>query len=462
MANVCVIGGGIAGSTAALKISSIGLNVDLFEKESTLVSGPPFCHLHAGGNLYREIPYSECKTLLRQSIDLAKYYPYAIDFRPTIITVPKIDDGDPLALKDRLTKLQNDYQSLIDKDESNKVLGEPSEYFKIVSKDQLLTSTNRWLKTFKENVNLEQIKFPIIMVQEYGINLFRISAGATLSLNNTPNCNLHMNSEVIDISKINNRYKVKYFKDGIYTTKEFDYIVNAAGFRSGTIDDMLNFKQDRFVEFKAAYVTKWEKSSNDWPEIIFHGKRGTPNGMGQFTPYPNGHFQLHGMTKHITLFKDGLVQSSKDSSQPQLHKEFLEKIEKNWEATEVEERTTLAIEHLAQFIPSFSSATVASKPLFGAQQIPGKNEELRAADVSFEKDNYARCEVVKASSVLDMSDAIIKQLINLEYITKEMYNFKEYQNPDLINEEQIDKLSSNIAKQRNYPTSLAKRCEASL
>ncbi len=29
-----------------------------------------------------------------------------------------------------------------------------------------------------------------------------------------------------------------------------------------------------------------------WPEVIFHGERGTPNGMAQLTPYPDGFFQL--------------------------------------------------------------------------------------------------------------------------------------------------------------------------
>ncbi len=41
--------------------------------------------------------------------------------------------------------------------------------------------------------------------------------------------------------------------------------------------------------------------------------------MAQLTPYADGVFQLHGMTKGITaLFEGGLVSSSTDSSQPQL------------------------------------------------------------------------------------------------------------------------------------------------
>ena len=54
---IAVVGGGIAGSTIAMKLSQHTTNYEvcLFESGSSLVNGPPMCHLHAGGNLYREI-----------------------------------------------------------------------------------------------------------------------------------------------------------------------------------------------------------------------------------------------------------------------------------------------------------------------------------------------------------------------------------------------------------------------
>ncbi|HHD80114.1 MAG TPA: FAD-dependent oxidoreductase, partial [Campylobacterales bacterium] len=82
---IAIVGGGVAGSTAGLYLSQLGLDITLFEQGESLVSGPPFCHLHAGGNLYREISDEQCITLLQQSIDLLRYYPYAIDYRPTVI-----------------------------------------------------------------------------------------------------------------------------------------------------------------------------------------------------------------------------------------------------------------------------------------------------------------------------------------------------------------------------------------
>ncbi|NPA81590.1 MAG: FAD-dependent oxidoreductase, partial [Epsilonproteobacteria bacterium] len=76
---IAVIGGGVAGSSVAAYLGSLGLNVSLFEKKPSLVSGPPMCHLHAGGNLYREISDEQCIRLLKESIEFLRFYPKAVD-----------------------------------------------------------------------------------------------------------------------------------------------------------------------------------------------------------------------------------------------------------------------------------------------------------------------------------------------------------------------------------------------
>ena len=299
------------------------------------------------------------------------------------------------------------------------------------------------------------MKFPILIVQEYGLNLFRISASAKLLLEKTENVNLLLNTKVNSIDRKNGKWIVTYkTKEQDTTQEEFDYLINAAGFKSGIIDDMIGLKRERLVEFKAAYVTKWESSDKLWPEIIFYGERGTPQGMGQFTPYPNGFFQLHGMTKEITLFNDGLVKSTPLSSQPKLGEHLIKKIEDSWQTDEVKQRTEAAIAHIAKFIPSFKNAKVASKPLYGAQQIPGVDSTLRASEVSFDGERYARCETVKASSVLTMAAAIAKDMQNLklldEYKDGENFYFDEIKELD-----KIQKYAQHICVERDYPSALA-------
>ena len=136
---VAIIGGGIAGSSVAIYLSKLGLDITLFEKESSLVSGPPMCHLHAGGNLYPEISTQQCVTLLKQSIELLRFYPDAIDYRPTVIVLPKDHKLEPQDLLPRLNILKKEYEELIEKDSKNEVLGKSSEYFKLFTRKDMET-----------------------------------------------------------------------------------------------------------------------------------------------------------------------------------------------------------------------------------------------------------------------------------------------------------------------------------
>ena len=473
-AKIAIVGGGAAGASAALYFGQIGLDVTLFEKESSLVNGPPFCHLHAGGNLYREISDAQCVTLLRQSIDFLRFYPFIVDYRPTVIVLPNSDNSTPEALLPRLALLTREYEALIAQDAGNKVLGESEYYYKsytraeievLKQKDfkQTPKTCDEWMIPVARNIDLDKVQFPLIMVQEYGLNLFRLAAGTALTLESLESVTLHTNSIIHNVQKNCNGtgWVLSYLKDALSREENFDYLINATGFRTGKIDDMVGAPCKGMVEFKAAYVSRWEESDDRrFPEIIFHGERGTPRGMGQFTPYPNGYFQLHGMTKGITLYEDGLVANTVVSCQPKLGQNFIEKIEKSWTKEETKERTGSAIRHLSQFIPAFSTAHVGSKPLFGAQQIPGDDPTLRVAEVSFPRERYARCEIVKVSSVLDMIDAITKQLIDLGIVDATMLGKRDFADVTKLNENAIQKRAESIAQEREYPASLANRTVA--
>ena len=178
MAKIAIVGGGIAGSSIALYLSELGLNVSLFEKKDTLVDGPPICHLHAGGNLYREISDEQCLTLLRESIELVQLYPCAVDFRPTVIAVPTDDNGKPEELFERLEKLKDEYARLIKNDIKNRVLGSVEDYYKVFDRDEIEKlklekslekpiTLDEWMIPVAKNLELDKVIFPLIMVQEY-------------------------------------------------------------------------------------------------------------------------------------------------------------------------------------------------------------------------------------------------------------------------------------------------------
>jgi len=466
---VGIIGGGIAGATIALRLSELGIKVLLLEKGKSLVNGPPICHLHAGGNLYREIDDAQCFTLLKESIDLVKLYPKAIDYRPTLIAIPTIDKGNPSDLQPRLEKLQAHYQGLINEDPTNKVLGDSENYYKYYEKKEVeyLASISinhppenldEWMMYAAKKLDLDSLKFPLLMVQEYGLNIFRLAATATLSLEKNQHCTVVTDANVQQIlpkESKNSNWEIVYKTNGKSTQVSVSFLINASGFKTGAIDDMLSIKRNRMVEFKAAYISKWPTFKGYLPEIIFHGTRGTKHGMGQLTPYAQGYFQIHGMTPNITLFKDGLVPTTKHSAQPQLASPFISKIENSWDTEEVTSRTQKAIAHISQFMPDFNTAELGGIPLFGAQQIPGGDPDLRTANVTFSIPNYACCEIVKASSTLTAANAILEKLLEEGHLLAQNYPATHYPITLDINENTIQKTAEHLCTERNYPTAMA-------
>lgn len=464
---IAIVGAGVAGATTALYLGQIGLDVTLFEKKESISSGPPYCHLHAGGNLYREISDEQCVKLLHQSIDFAKFYPFILDYRPTVIVLPKSDKSTPLCLLPRLKLLQKKYQTLIEEDASNAVLGQSEDYYRFYSKEEVEkllkktlvnkpTSHDEWMLSAIKHIDLENVQYPLVLVQEYGMNLFRFGAGTELALAQMDNVAFYNSTTVEQIEQNTNQWDIAYKQNDTVTQEKFDYLINASGFRTGSIDDMLGVKSEKMVEFKASYISRWEqKSEVIFPEIIFHGERGTPQGMAQFTPYPGGYFQLHGMTNDITLYEDGLVASTDASAQPRLKNHFIQKLDNGWKKDEVKQRTQQAIKHVKQFMPAFVEAQVAAYPLFGAQQIPGDDPTLRVAEVSFPKEHYARCEIVKVSSSLDMVDAIVSELVNLGYVDDTVLYSRDISYLNYFDEESLNMHAQELALTRNYPTDLA-------
>ena len=482
---VGILGGGTAGSTIAIRLAALGLETYLFEKKKSLIDGPPMCHLHAGGNLYREIPDEDCVALLKQCIDILRLYPYTIDVRPTVFAVPTRDEGLPEDLLPRLEILTAAYQDLIEQDANNKVLGEPEEYYQLYSHEQLLELSEReqvevpstvdeWMIPVAKYLDLNKVKFPLIVVQEYGWNIFRLAASAQLALEEYDHAHVFTDTTVqkvvpVDCENCSNanhhvtKWRIDYQQanDSQAESIEVDYLVNACGFRTGIIDDMVGVEVTRMVEFKSSYVTHWGDAGGQIPEIIVYGQRGTPEGMAQLTPYPGGYFQIHGMSKAITLFEDGLVASSTDSAQPKLPQQYVHYIEDGWDKAPLQARSQQAIEYVAEFVPTFNSARTVGNALYGGQQIPGEDDTLRVADVSlYSNIRYARAENVKASSTLIAADQIVNELTELGLVQNDTtMNRGRYahewsyltHNDGLA----VDKVARVLAEQRGFPAIMA-------
>ncbi len=464
-AHLLIVGGGVAGVTTALRLANAGLRITLVESGDSLVGGPPFCHLHAGGNLYPDIDDAQCRTLLRQSIDFARFYPFVVDKRPTLLAIPKRCELAPERLFDRLVMLQESYAALIEKDVRNGVLGDAEEYFALFDVEAIATmpkeserrpqSPEAWVAAALPYIDLSKIKLPIALVQEYGLNLFRLAAGAVMALRSLENVTLRFGTTLTSLSSSVDGFEATVVSSEGVERIECDYLVNAAGYQTGKIDEMLGIACKKSVEFKAAYVSHWQTAQQRLlPEMIFHGKRGSETGMGQFTPYAGGFVQLHAMTPRATLYEKGLVKTEALRCQPKLGKDFLSKLTGGWQAEEIEARTREAIAHLSHFMPAFRTAIPAAKPLYGAQQIPGEEPSLRVAEAAFPMRRYARCEIVKVSSAIDMAEAIIKELYREGLIERAHFD----RCPDALqalDEAELSKTAAQIAAKRGYPKEMS-------
>jgi glycine/D-amino acid oxidase-like deaminating enzyme len=483
-AHVGVAGGGLAGSTIALHLGGLGLKVTLLETGYRLINGMPFCHLHAGGNLYPELSDQECITFLRESVELLRAFPQAINNRPTVLVVPRHDEGTPEQLITRLKKLQSEYVRLVTASPQNKVLGEVEDYFRPYGQASLeslaelptparATSPDEWMIPVAKSLDLSTCRLPLILVNEPGLCALRLSAMATLALDREPNCTALTGCTVNHIAQDRDSggWNVGYLQargTGNVALEQpaqrlitVDYLVNACGYRAGMLDDMQGFRRERSVEFKASYLVHWRERQADWPEVVFHGERGTPKGMAQLTPFENGYFLIHGMTGDITLFDQGLSSAANDSAQPKLVDHLTQKLNGDWGRSEITLRSRKAINHIAQFIPAFNNASPLERSLYGAQQIPGHDPSARVANTSFDGNRYARSEIVKANSAVQSARAIAKALGEENLLPQAASasahgNFAGYRSIRSLKLDEIVRVAEQLALDRHYPPELAR------
>ena len=465
--NVGIIGGGVSGVVVALQLAELGIDNLLLEQKGNVVNGPPFCHLHAGGNLYPDISDEQCRILMKESIKMARLFPQSIDERPTLITVPKTEKYQVDHIEDRLDMLVEHYKKLIDEDSSNDVLGAPEKYYKTYSEKDLdalaklptvkrPASPDDWMTNAAKLIDYSLLKMPVLLVQEYGWNLFRLGAQAQLALERADKCTLQLNTKVEQIIDVRNQGLGYNWE--IHTNDEtyrVNYLVNASGFRTGKFDESLELDVHCLIEFKAAYVSKWQPIAGLIPELIFHGERGTPHGMAQLTPYRDDYYQIHGMTEQITLFKSGLVESI-NGAQPEFDEDINRKLDYGWNKDEIKTRTEASIDYIAQFVPSFKTATLGGPPMYGAQQIPGSDVNLRVGEVSFPTQFYARSEIIKASSALTVANQIIDKMQQEKVVSSLLEKINNNSFLDSVSKDEIDKLASNFADVRGYPKALSR------
>ena len=94
--------------------------------------------------------------------------------------------------------------------------------------------------------------------------------------------------------------------------------------------------------------------------------------------------------------------------------------------------------------------------MFGAQQIPGDDVNLRVGEVSFPTQLYARSEIIKASSALTVANQIIDKMLEEKVISSIPERAFGNSILDSVSKDEIDKLASDFAEVRGYPKALSR------
>lgn len=388
--NICIIGGGIGGCVTAIKLSNnADYKISLFEKDSELLN-LPYCHLHAGGFLYPQLPLDECKELLIHSLLFANFFKNCLEKRPTIIAYSKNEvEYSPENLFTKAKFIQNEYKNY-----KNLILGKPEDFYAIYTKsDVIFYKKNGYLKKnnlvhdiyvgkfCKELNDIESIQYPFISVNEYGISMIKIREYINVELDKK-NISVYNNCK-IEIIKQN---EMKW----IINNEKFDYLINSCGYEVNKARPNEIKKTYEFLELKSSWVIK-TKVDMDYifPEITIIGKRGTENGMIQISPLNERNvFQIHLMTNESTLFNGSLV----------LDKQV------------ILQRTDKTISEISKVFKMFKDAEYYSEPMWGIQRIANLSKEKRADSAIFNYPMYAEIQIVKGISSVFCANEITKKI----------------------------------------------------
>lgn len=93
----------------------------------------------------------------------------------------------------------------------------------------------------------------------------RVSAFSNIALSKNQHCKILTNTSVIGVQRKKDKWNVRYECKGCEGDMEVDFLVNACGYETGIVDNMVGFKKHRFLEFKAAYVSHWSECHGMWP-----------------------------------------------------------------------------------------------------------------------------------------------------------------------------------------------------
>jgi hypothetical protein len=428
---VAVIGANISGCLTSLKLYSKNkeVKIDLYEQKSTIMSGSPYAHLHAGGFLYPELNIEQCKQLLNDSIYFASYFRdfnNCIHHRPTVIAYNAKSSFCVIKLLQKCIVLQQHYRlKCFQYSLDNYIFGDPLLFFATYSQYDILYYKNHgrlppidytlypereyhdpYVETFCSLLHdIDSIKYPFVSVIEPGINEEEISRHIVDSIVTNSSIKLHINSPLNNTNICYDPNENVWYVNNV----RYDKIFNCSGASSHSL--FQDYLDKELLELKAAWIIHNTSevrqdqfgSFEYFPEIAIIGERSTVNGTLQIIPRlfrdcscdcscGTGDFQIHYMSTDSSV-----VFSSCDI------RTFQETImNDSLNPNEINHRSNSAIKYLTKLFPYFQDFTLKDC-VWGIQRIPDNCIQGRVSKlVSSCNNTFLDIQTVKATSILRM------------------------------------------------------------
>ena len=276
-------------------------------------------------------------------------------------------------LVQRCQAMQNEYHSLVSSGRFKASLGPPEDYFQAYFRadldrlrseslpaqasgsvpsdevDRPITNDD-WARRFALFADLDAVKFPLVCVREPGVSCARCSAVLELKLaemqdmgrltvltstevvcvkrddasggsERSPIWAVRVRTNVEDAKHV---AEVEQTPEGPVTKLSFDYLVNAAGFETPTVDTWVQAAVTEggsdagshpaagpsLAEFKSSYVVRVlgepSLAACALPEMAFLGPRGSNTGMVQISPY-GAQKEMAGKRGHLECGGEGAL-----------------------------------------------------------------------------------------------------------------------------------------------------------
>jgi hypothetical protein len=266
--SVAIVGGGIAGTTAAILLAKHGVKVDLYEKNPRIFmeSSKIPAHLYAG-TMYFNLGSDTVKHCMEDAFQFANRLPFAVNPRPTVAAIAVEDEREPKDMIAACEANRSLYVELLSKEKFKPVFGAPEEFCQSFTRKDLerlrevteiSPEVNPWMVSFAKNTQLDSLKYPVLLMQEFGLDM-RFAAGYFEELIEEEiergNLRFYTNSQVLSAKFEEGRVWIQ-IDDGNKVqspiTRDYSLLVDASGRNLGRLESNLGIAESRYIDVKVA------------------------------------------------------------------------------------------------------------------------------------------------------------------------------------------------------------------